>query len=128
MKFHLFKQSYSLIKFQLSVFVFVFFYFYFFSETGFLYVAWLSWNSPCRQRSACLCLPCAGIKACTTTCGCVSGVAPFTFLHHCVLYKEEPWDQYKAVSVTREMAASKLEDSNYSPVLCTYAKPGWTGE
>jgi hypothetical protein len=39
-----------------------------FFETGFLCVAWLSWNSFCRsgwpqtQKSACLCLPSAGIK------------------------------------------------------------------
>ena len=39
-----------------------------FFETGFFCEAWLSWNSVCRpgwprtQRSACLCLPSAGIK------------------------------------------------------------------
>jgi hypothetical protein len=45
-----------------------FFFFFWFFETGFLCMAWLSWNSLCRpgwlqtQKSACLCLPNSGIK------------------------------------------------------------------
>jgi hypothetical protein len=50
-----------------SLFYFILFYFWF-SETGFLYIVPLSWNSLCRpgwprtQKSTCLCLPSAGIK------------------------------------------------------------------
>jgi hypothetical protein len=45
-----------------------FFSFFWFFETGFSVQPWLSWNSLCRpgwcrtQKSACLCLPSAGIK------------------------------------------------------------------
>jgi hypothetical protein len=45
-----------------------------FFETGFLFVAWLSWNSLCRpgwpqtQKSTCLCLPSAGIKGVSHHC------------------------------------------------------------
>ena len=53
----------------LTLFVFLgFFFVCLFFETGFLCVAWLSWNSLCRpgwpriQKSACLCLPSAWIK------------------------------------------------------------------
>jgi hypothetical protein len=54
----------SFFLFVCFVYVFLFVFF----ETGFLCVAWLSWNSLCRpgwprtQKSACLCLPSAGIK------------------------------------------------------------------
>jgi hypothetical protein len=47
---------------------FFFFLFWFFSRQGFSVYPWLSWNSFCRpgrpwtQKSACLCLPSAGIN------------------------------------------------------------------
>ena len=49
-------------------FFFFFFSFFGFSRQGFSVLPWLSWNSLCRpgwprtQKSACLCLPSAGIK------------------------------------------------------------------
>jgi hypothetical protein len=54
-----------------SNFLLFFFFFFFsfgFSRQGFFVEPWLSWNSLCRpgwprtQKSACLCLPSAGIK------------------------------------------------------------------
>ena len=63
--------SFFVLFFVFVCFLFVFcccccfFVFLFFFETGFLCIAWLSWNSLCRpqpQISACLCLPSAGIK------------------------------------------------------------------
>jgi hypothetical protein len=60
---------YLFINLFITLFCFVLFCFVLFCfETGFLCVAWLSWNLLCRpswlqiQRSTCLCLPSAGIK------------------------------------------------------------------
>jgi hypothetical protein len=55
--------------------ILIFFFFFFFLRQGFSVYPWLSWDSLCRpdwpqtQKSSCLCLPCAGIMACTTTPG-----------------------------------------------------------
>ena len=62
----------------LFFFVFCFFFFFFgFLRLGFSIEPWLTWNSLCRpgcpgtQKSACLCLPSAGIKGGS---------------HHCLVY------------------------------------------
>ena len=67
------------------VFCFLFFFLFFvfcflFSETGFFCVALLSWNSlyrpgwPRNQKSACLCLPNAGIKGMRHHCSVVKNI------------------------------------------------------
>jgi hypothetical protein len=72
--------SIELLKWTLflykSDFWWFFFLFFGFLRQGFSVYLWLSWNSLCRpgwprtQKSTCLCLPSAGIKACATTARC----------------------------------------------------------
>jgi hypothetical protein len=57
-----------IIRNTILPYMFFFFFFCNFSRQGFSVFPWLSWNSLCRpgwpwtQKSACLCLPSAGIK------------------------------------------------------------------
>jgi hypothetical protein len=89
--FFFFIRYFLYIHFLVFVFCFVLFSFWFwFFETGILCIAWLSWNSLCRpgwpqsQKSACVCLPSAGIKGVGHQCQAKFIVFKRWVLLHCV--------------------------------------------